>query len=291
MAVRRSMLMMPANVDRFVDKAHTYGADTIMLDLEDSVSKEEKAAARGTVKHAVEKIARNGLPVFVRVNHEKGVLEADIAASICQNLYGIVLPKAEDAERVKEVEVYLRRREEESGLKPGHTKIALLVETAKGILHLEELIAASTRVESVLFGSEDFCSDLGVQNIPGGQSLWYALSKIVLCCKANRLHPIGLLGSVAEFRNLDRFRCSAEGAMRLGCEGGLCIHPKQVPILNQVFSPGQDDVAYAKKIIEAYAAGIKAGQGAVSLDGRMIDAPIYKRACAVLANVTQEKTI
>ena len=289
MAVRRSMLMMPANVERFVDKAYTYGADTIMLDLEDAVPQKEKETARDNVKHAIKKVSRGKQPIFVRVNNEREMLEFDIAASVCRDLYGIVLPKAEDIETLKKVDVYLQWWEQKNNLHPGHIKVALLVETAKGILCLEQLIAASTRIESILFGSEDFCSDLGVQNIPGGQPLWYALSKIVLCCKANHLHPIGVMGSVAEFRDLDHFRLSAEGAMRLGCEGGLCIHPSQIPILNQVFSPGQDDIAYALKIVEAYNAGIKEGKGAVSLDGRMIDAPIYKRAQSLLETATRNK--
>ena len=283
MVVRRSLLMMPANIARFVEKAHTYAADAIMLDLEDAVSRENKASARAGVKSAVEKAAQSGHQVFVRVNNDREILEQDIAAAVSEKLYGIVLPKAESLETLDVVDRSLLAQEQKCGLRPGKIKLSLLIETARGVINLEQLAGANRRIDSILFGSEDFCSELGVWHSPDGSALLYALSKIVLCCKANDLLPIGLLGSVAEFRDLSKFRRAAEGAMWLGCEGGLCIHPQQIEILNQVFSPKPEERLEAQRIAQAYEDRIQKGIGAVSLEGKMIDAPVYKKALRTLA--------
>ncbi len=176
----------------------------------------------------------------------------------------------------------LDKYEAENRIQNGQIKITLLVETAKGIVRLADLIAASTRIDSVILGSEDLCGSLGVKHSPDGTELLYALSKVVLHCKSDGLIPIGLLGSVANFQDLDEYERGAAAAMRLGCEGGFCIHPKQVPILNRLYCPARDEVDDARRVVECYEQAIKQGCGAVNFNGKMIDAPVYKRAQMVL---------
>jgi citrate lyase subunit beta/citryl-CoA lyase len=276
--VQRSLLILPVNVPRFVEKAYTRGADSIMLDLEDAVPQDQKQRAREMVKDSIAVAGRGGVDVFVRVNNEEALLWDDVAASVHPGLHAIFLPKTESGEQVAALEKQIATLELERGIQPGSIKMSLHIESPLGILKLQEIAVASKRTESVSIGSDDYCLQLGVEASPEGTELFFPFSMIVTVCKANGIAPMGILGSVAGFRDLDGFRRAAERGRNLGSIGAFCIHPDQVGILNQVFSPSQHDVDHALRVVEAFEEGLSRGRASVTLDGRMVDTPVYKRA-------------
>lgn len=279
--VVRSVLILPVNNSRFVENAYKRGADAIMLDLEDSVPGEEKESARKVVKQAIPMAARGGGQVQVRVNSEPEQLAADIDASVYPGLECIVLPKVESSAQVKQVTDQLSNLERNRGLEPEKVKLSLVIESPRGLLGLQQIALASSRTESMSVGPEDYCLELGVEPSSDGIEILYPLSMVITISKAFGLRPFGLLGSIAGFKDLEGFTKAAERACQLGCEGGVCIHPAQVPILNRVYSPNSDQVDRARRIIKAFEKGLDKGTASVDLDGRMIDLTVYRRASMV----------
>ena len=279
--VVRSVLILPVNNSRFVENAYKRGADAIMLDLEDSVPGEEKESARKVVKQAIPMAARGGGQVQVRVNSEPEQLAADIDASVYPGLECIVLPKVESSAQVKQVTDQLSNLERNRGLEPEKVKLSLVIESPRGLLGLQQIALASSRTESMSVGPEDYCLELGVEPSSDGIEILYPLSMVITISKAFGLRPFGLLGSIAGFKDLEGFTKAAERACQLGCEGGVCIHPAQVPILNRVYSPNSDQVDRARRIKKAFEKGLDKGTASVDLDGRMIDLTVYRRASMV----------
>jgi citrate lyase subunit beta/citryl-CoA lyase len=276
------MLILPINNPRFVEKAHLRGADAIVLDLEDAVPPSEKDTARRLVKDAIELVGRGGADVMVRVNHEPSLLEADLAASVHRGLHGIFVPKIESADEVRRLEATLSDLESERGIPPGHVKLSLHVETPRGLLNMREIACAGDRAESMSLGVDDYCLQLGIEPSEEGTELLVPLTMMVIVCRAAGLSPLGILGTVAGFKDTDGFEKAAVRGRNLGCSGAYCIHPGQVPILNRVFSPAPVEVDHARRAVEAFELGLKQGKAAVSLDGSMVDTPIYKRAKLIL---------
>jgi citrate lyase subunit beta/citryl-CoA lyase len=280
--IRRSTLILPVNVPRFVEKAYLRNADAIMLDLEDAVPQQEKEAARRLVGDALPVVARGGAETYVRVNHDATLLRDDLAASIHPGLDGICFPKTESAEEVQRLDADIADLERRRGITPGRIMLVLLIESPRGLLNLEAIAAASARIRSISLGPEDYCLTLGVEPSADGLELLYGVSKVVTVCKAFGISPAGLLGSIAGFRDLAAFERSAARARDLGCEGASCIHPDQVAVLNRVFSPPPEKVAYARAAAEAFEEGLKRGTASVNVAGAMVDIPVYRRAKHIL---------
>jgi citrate lyase subunit beta / citryl-CoA lyase len=280
--IRRSTLILPVNVPRFVEKAYLRGADAIMLDMEDAVPLEEKDAARRLIRDSLPAVARGGAEVFVRVNNDTAMLALDLDASVHPGLDGICLPKAESPEQLVQLDGELSRLERDRGIPPGRIEVAALIESPRGVVHLETIAAASPRVRSITLGPEDYWLEIGVEPSADGLELLYALSKIVTVCKATHIAPMGLLGSIANFRDLPAFERAAARARDVGCVGASCIHPDQVAILNRVFSPAPERVASARKVVEAFEEGLRRGTASVNVDGAMVDTPVYVRARRIL---------
>jgi citrate lyase subunit beta/citryl-CoA lyase len=276
--LQRSLLILPVNVPRFVEKAYLRGADAIVLDLEDSVPPREKAESRRLVKQSIESASRGGADVFVRINNEPSLLHDDVDASIYPGLHGIFFPKVESREDVVGLDAQLAKLEVERGIEPGRIRLSLHIETPAALLRMQEIAAASPRIESMSLGMDDFCLSMGVEPSPEGSELFFPLCMLATVCKAAGISAIGILGSVAGFGDLDGFEKAAEGGRQLGCTGAFCIHPDQVTTLNRVFSPSPVKVEHARRVIEAFEEGLRKGRASVSLDGRMVDTPVYKQA-------------
>ncbi len=281
--IRRSTLILPVNVPRFLEKAHLRGADAIMLDLEDAVPPGEKDTARRLIREAIRMVARGGAEVLVRVNHDSALLTEDLEASVHPGLDGICFPKTESAEEVQRLDGEIARLERDRGIAPGQTELALLIESPRGLLNLEGIAAASRRVRSISLGPEDYCLTLGVEPSAEGMELLYGVSKVVTVCKASGISPMGLLGSIANFRDLGAFERAVARARDLGCVGASCIHPDQVAVLNRVFSPPPEKVEYARAAAEAFEEGLRRGTASVSVAGAMVDTPVYHRVKRILA--------
>jgi len=280
--LRRSTLILPVNIPRFVEKAHLRGADAVILDLEDAVPLHEKATARKLVRDAIPHVARGGAEVLVRVNNDTALLTEDVEAAVYPGLDGICLPKAESAKQVQTLDAQITDLERRRGLPTGHVELQLLIETPRGLLLIEEIASASPRVRSMSIGPEDYCLALGVDPSPDGMELLYGTSKLVTVCKACGVSPMGLLGSIAGFKDLAAFEQAAARARTLGCVGASCIHPDQVAVLNRVFSPPPEKVDRARTIVDAFEAGLKQGTASVNVAGAMVDIPVYRRAKHVL---------
>jgi citrate lyase subunit beta / citryl-CoA lyase len=280
--IRRSSLILPVNVPRFIDKAHTRGADAIVLDLEDSVPAAEKASARTLVKETLPLVARGGAEVAVRVNNDPALLSDDIEASVWPGLASLSIPKTESAAEIERLAAQVERLERDRGIPIGHVKLSIAIETPRGVLFCESIATSSPRIVTMGVGPEDYCLSLGVEPSADGIELLYAASRVVTVCKTVGIQSVGLLGSVAGFRDLAAFEGAATRARSLGCEGAGCIHPEQVVVLNRVFSPDPQKVEYARRAVEAFEDGVKHGTASVNLDGKMVDVPVYRRAQLIL---------
>jgi citrate lyase subunit beta/citryl-CoA lyase len=280
---RRSSLILPVNNPRFVERAYTRNADAIVLDLEDSVPAQEKAAARKLVQPALALAARGGAEVLVRVNNDPALLTDDIDAAVHPGLDGLSIPKIESAAQVQAIVALVERLERARGLTPGHVVLSMAIETPRGFLAAEPIARASDRIATMSIGVEDYCLELGVEPSADGSELLYPVAALVTICKAVGVQPTGLVGSIAGFRDLAVFEGAAQRARQLGCEGAGCIHPDQVTILNRVFTPDPAKIEYARRVVEAFEDGVRRGTASVNLDGKMVDVPVYKRAQVIMA--------
>jgi len=283
---RRSSLILPVNVPRFVEKAYVRGADAIVLDLEDSVPTQEKASARKLVRDSLALAGRGGAEVLVRVNNDPALLADDIDASVHPGLDGLSIPKAESAAQIHDIVARIERLEGARGLTPRHLRLSLAIETSRGLLAVEEIARSSDRIATMSIGVEDYCLELGVEPSADGLELLYPVAHLVTVCKAVGVQPTGLVGSIADFRDLATFEQAAQRARQLGCEGAGCIHPDQVTVLNRVFTPDPAKVEHARRVVEAFEDGVRRGTASVNLDGKMVDVPVYKRARVVLARAS-----
>ena len=277
----RSMLYVPATSERFVARAHERGADAIKIDLEDAVAPAEKPRARTLVRDVARAVSRGGADVLVRINRPLHLAVPDIEASVWPEVDGLVLPKVDTAQYVETLCEMIDELERERGMDHGHTRLMILIETPRGYAHVREIAQCTPRLAALALGQEDFAAEMGMIEPDGLQLLSFYQGVQVAAREAGVL-PIGYPGSIAEFSDLALFRSNVEAARRLGFDGGACIHPAQVPILNEVFTPGEAEVRRAEAMVAAYDAAMAAGDGAVAFEGKMIDVPVVARAQRVL---------
>jgi len=274
--VWRSLLYVPAHVDRFVARAHERGADCIQIDLEDSVPASAKDAARASVPRNAALVRRGGADVLVRINRPLSLAARDIDSSVGPDVDGFVLPKVGSADQVRLIEEHIAEVELRRGLVVGHSRLVVLIETASAWLAMAEIARASPRIVGLNLGSEDFALDCAMESAPDAPQV--PKQHVVFAARAARILPLGVVGSMADFGDEAAFREMVRRSRRFGFSGASCIHPAQVPILNELFAPSPEEVDAARRIVDALTAAEKAGRGAVALDGRMIDAPIAESA-------------
>ncbi|MFD0696723.1 HpcH/HpaI aldolase/citrate lyase family protein [Paenibacillus sp. GCM10027628] len=284
--VRRSTLIVPGNVERFIQKAITRGADAVQLDLEDSVPPEQKDIGRQMVWEALHALPPSHAEINVRINNEPMMWKDDLAYCVTPRLQSVTIPKCEEPAIIQEVEAKLIDLERERGMAEGHTQISVLVESALGLSRLDELLRASDRISTVTLGNEDFCFDLGIEASATGEELYPFYAQVILLARIHRVMPLGFVSSIADYRNLDRFRHLAEKSKQLGFMGSSCIHPDQVAILNEVYTPRPEEVQRALGIVQAFEQAQEEGRSSCSFQGKMIDPPVYLRAQALLKRHT-----
>lgn len=283
MIVRRSVLIVPANVPRFVERAHLRGADAVMLDLEDSIPPAHKVEARAALDAAAPSVGRGGADVLVRVNANPELIADDIAAAVVSGVAAIGLPKVEHARDVAAADQLIAEAERRRGLPDGSIGLAVTIESAVGLGHLDEILAASPRIQSVDLGVEDLSLDLEIEPSPGGDELLAARQLLVLAARRAGVEALGLATTLAHFADVAALRLSASRAAQMGFRGASCIHPSQVPHLNELFLPAPEAVERAQRILSAYDEAVAAGRASTALDGRMIDVPVAGRARRLLA--------
>jgi citrate lyase subunit beta/citryl-CoA lyase len=281
--VRRSSLIFPVNVARFVEKAYTRGADCIVMDLEDSVPDTEKEAARALVKEAIPVVGKGGGDVAVRINRPLGQAKLDLEASVWPGLTCVALPKVESAEELLVRADIITALERRRGIKPGTVQIAVAVETALGVVKAYEIASASPRTVSIGVGAEDLTQEMGVQTTADGQELWYARSKVLTDAYAAGVQPMGLIGvEPFTWREPEKAYAAAVNSRRLGYKGAQSIHPAPIPHLNKGFSVPPDEAEQMRKALNAFEEGLKEGTASVNVDGRMIDIASAERCRRIL---------
>jgi len=278
--VWRSLLFVPVTAKRFVDGAARRGADAIILDLEDSVAASEKERARTLVPEAAEIVSRGGADVVVRVNRPLRLAVRDIEAVVGPRVLALALPKTDSAEPVRLIAEIVDEVEAERGVAPGSTRLIAMVETAAAFFHIAEIARAHPRLCALNLGAEDFATSAGIS--PDAEALSMPKQMAVFAARAAGIMPLGFIGSIAEFHDLDGFRQTIRRSRRFGFIGASVIHPSQVPILNEEFRPNALEVDHARRVVAAYDKALAEGIGAVTVDGNMIDVPVVERARQLL---------
>lgn len=279
--VWRSLLYVPVNVDRFVDKAHTRGADAIILDLEDSIPPAEKDAARGLVQDAGVRVSRGGADVLVRINRPLSVAVRDIEAVVSPGVCCLQLPKIHSVAHVQLLSEHVAEVEASRGMEIGCTRFIPMVETAAAFFAIHEIAKADPRIVSVVLGGEDFALDVGFSPDPAVYQ--YPKQQTIIAARAAGLMPLGLIGTVADYDDNDAFLEVVRNSARFGMEGAACIHPKNVAPLNLGFTPDADAVEAARRIVRLDQEAAAQGRGSWELDGKMIDIPVVERARKLVA--------
>jgi citrate lyase subunit beta/citryl-CoA lyase len=279
--VWRSLLYVPVNVDRFVNRAHERGADAIKLDLEDSIAPSEKNHARTLLATVVAKVARGGADVGVRINRPLGLAIRDLEAAVIPGISFIAVTKVEGPDHLRLLSEFVGELETSRGLPPGGIRFIAMVETAAAYFRMREIAAADPRVVALNLGTEDFALDCAMA--PEGEGVLNPKQQIVFAARAAKILPLGFVGTVASFKDLDAFRAIVRRSKLLGFEGASGIHPDQIRILNEEYSPSGEETVLAQRIVDADRDAQARGIGAFTLDGRMIDRPVVLRAERLLA--------
>jgi citrate lyase subunit beta/citryl-CoA lyase len=274
------MMFVPVNVPKYVEKAHTRGADAIILDLEDSVAPADRAAARGLVAGAARTSAQGGADITVRINRPLELAVRDMEAVISPAVTALLLPKVESASHVRLLAEVAETVERAKGLAVGHTRFMLLVETPEAFARIHEIAAAHPRTVALSLGAEDFAAATG--SAPDPDVLLYPKQQVVFAARAAGVLPMGVIATVAEYQDLAGYPDIVRRSRRFGFQGASCIHPSIVPILNEGFSPTAAERAAAERIIAAYEQAQRQGRGSIEVDGKMIDVPVVERAQRVV---------
>ena len=270
----RSLLFLPATSPQLLPKATERGADALIVDLEDAVPPARKAEARPMATAALRDLAARGAELLLRVNAEQALWEDDIAAIPSGIALTVMLPKVESAAQVEALATALAARGQDAA-------IAALVETPRGVLEAARIATASPRLCALGFGAEDYAAAIGLA--PAPVSLSVPAQMVGVAAHAHGLAFWGLAGSVAETADMDAFGALVRLSRQLGFTGSVCIHPRQVPVVSEGFGPTPEEIAWAGRVVAAAEEARARGQGAVLLDGRMIDRPIEDRARRWLA--------
>jgi citrate lyase subunit beta/citryl-CoA lyase len=283
----RTILFVPGNKARMLEKARTLPADAVMLDLEDGVPLGEKGAARAAVRQALEAGAY-GPQVILRVNaFGTGLVETDLRGAFTGGVHAVCLSKAETAREVEGLAALLDGLEQEHGLPAGAVDILLMVETALGVLNAFEMggvkmAGGNRRVHALCLGGEDLAHNLGAIRTEEGLELAQARAHLVLAARAAGAQAIDTI--YADLSDPDGLAAEARQAHQLGYSGKLVIHPAQIEPVRQAFAPTEEEVAQARRVVAAFEAAEARGDGVIALDGQMIDAPVVARAREVLAS-------
>ena len=279
----RSFLFAPGNHARRVEKALSLDADAVILDLEDAVATAEKRATRDAVVAALVRPRRALL--YVRVNAvDTEFCYGDLAAIVRPGLDGVILPKVESAAGLATADWLLAQLEREQGLMPRKIDLVPIIETARGLNQIDAILATGTRVKRIAFGAGDFTLDVNMAWSRNEAELAYARAKIVTASRAAGIEaPFDTVW--VDLADEEGLEASARTAFGFGFQGKMCIHPNQIAVVNRVFTPSEAEIAFAERVVAAFARAEAEGSAAIQLDGKFIDYPILYRAQRVLEKV------
>jgi len=282
MKVRRSLLFVPGDSRRKIEKAAALGADVVCLDMEDGVAPEQKPAAREAIRQALGALDFGRSERMIRINPFGSGWEAeDLRLTIAGRPDSVLIPKVESADALHWLEAQLAEAENTHGWPAGSLEMVALVETARGIVNLKEIASASPRLTALIFGAEDLAGDIGAMRTPEAWEVFYARSAVVTYAAAFGLQAIDMV--FVDYHDTEGLLREARQGAQMGYAGKQLIHPNQIAPANEAFTPSEAAIAHARRVVEAYEQQRAAGFGAFALDGKMVDMPIVKAAQHVLA--------
>ncbi|MCK8787002.1 CoA ester lyase [Roseomonas sp. NAR14] len=284
----RSLLYCPAGTEKFVAKAHMRGADAIILDLEDAVAPPQKPAARAGLREAARRVGqpfegRAGADVCVRINRPLDLAVADIEAAVCREVTALVLPKLIGPDHVRLLAELVAAREAAEGLPAGHVRFVGIVESAAALSQMEAIARADPRLVALSVGGEDLALDLGAE--PSADSLFLPKMLGLVAARAAGVLPLGFIGTVAGISDPEGYRAALRRSRGLGFACTSCVHPAQVPVINEEYGPSEAEVSRARRMVAAFEESLARGIGAVAFEGQMIDLPVVERARRLLARL------
>ena len=286
---RRALLYMPGDDWKKITKSLTLGVDSICMDMEDGAAVNRKAEARATIVRALGELDFGSSEKLARINPVgSGWEQQDIEAVLPLQPDGIVIPKVESLGQIGWLDRIIEAAELKYGWAANSVRVLIGVETAMGILNLKE-IASHPRLDAIIFGGEDFAASIGATRTKEALELLYAREAVVTACAAYGLQAIDIV--TIDFKDMDALRIESEFGAQLGYTGKQIIHPAQVEPVQAAFSPTDEAIAHAKRILEMFESSQKEGKGAYALDGKMIDMPLVKNAQKVLARAKAAKRV
>lgn len=281
--IQRSRLIIPANNMKFIEKAYLRNADCIILDLEDSVPFNQKEKARNMLKTSIPKVAMGGSDVVVRINNDSHNINEDIKMAIISGAKSLYIPKLETSSEVKKISEYIEKIENDNSIKKNSIKIDALIETINGIDNIDDILSSSKRIRSVSFGAEDFSENTGIElSEDTNQAMMIPRMAVLFAAKKHNILPMGLMSSIADYNDFDKLKKSVIKAYKHGFLGASCIHPSNVEILNQHFSPSKEIIEESQEIIHFFEIALQEGKSAIKFQNRMVDTPHYEKAKAIL---------
>ncbi len=280
MRARRALLYMPGDDWKKITKSITLGVDSICMDMEDGVAINHKAEARATIAKALRELDFGRSEKLARINSVgSGFEKDDIEAVLLFHPDGIVIPKLEDIKQIQWASEIIEAAELKHGWPINSIRVLVGIETGKGILNLKE-IASHPRLDAIIFGGEDYAASVGATRTKDAVELLYAREAVIATCAAFEIQAIDIVA--IDFKDIAALQAESEFGAQLGFSGKQIIHPTQVEPVQTAFTPNDEAIAYARRIVETFEAAQKSGAGAYALDGKMIDMPLVKNAQKVL---------
>ncbi len=277
----RSLLFIPGNQPKMLNKAPNVFPDAFIPDLEDSVAWDHKDDARNIVHNHLNMLSQTSKLLIPRVNAlETGILKEDLQAVINQNVFAIAIGKIYSSKDVQEISNLISKVEKEQKIKEGSIKLILWMETAQAIINAYEILTSNQRIVGSAFGAEDFTNDMGIHRTENENEIFFARNQLSVASKAANV--IALDTPFFAFKDPDALKENSLFAKSIGFKGKFAIHPDQIDIINDCFSPSIQEIDHAKKVIETFEEAKKQGRGSTSLDGLVIDVPVVKRAESLL---------
>lgn len=280
--VMRTMLSVPGIRERFIEKARGAEADVLCFDLEDSVAWDDKPTARKLLARVLPDFPKRGRKVFVRANgYDTGLIEQELDALVHAWLDGVSVSKVESARDIERIDDYLTLLERARGLPDGQVAIAAWIENAHAVANAYEICQASERLVGICVGGEDYAVSIGVRRTKAAAELELARRASVNAAHAAGIVPLDTPWT--DIRDPEGYEAELRRMKEIGFQGKFCIHPDQLAPANRIFSPPEEDVNWARRVVDAYEEGVTQNLGAVALDGQMIDKPVLEQAENVLA--------
>ena len=279
--LRRTMLYVPGNNAGMVKDAHIYRSDSVMFDLEDSVSINEKDSARLLIFNALKTLDYEGIETVVRINGLDTPFGIDDIKAMVRAQPNIIrIPKADTADDIKEVEALIEQEEKLVGLEPGTIKLMAAIEGPLGVINAYSIATASKRLVGIALGAEDYVTNMKTRRSPGGVEILFARSQIVTAARAAGIYALDTVYS--DINNEEGFLEEVKLIKQLGFDGKSVISPRQIAPVHREYTPDQKEIDFALRVIDAIQEAEEKGSGVISLDGKMVDKPIVDRAERVL---------